>query len=490
MSQEQGQHSTEADEDRFVNLVNGSDFWQSIDLRICAIRHGRRWVNLVTRGFLDHRAPPSVPEFSTVDRQDFRAWQVVLPITDLPGVVHGMVSGAAKLGPSSVQYVDGSGQPAMKMRYVFSELAASYRRAEYDLWSCHALVGYGSSMWDVVKQAIPDPLELDNIIRSGANAFDGLSDLVRRFCARPQALGVRPEALSEVQNKVTTIDLIAPLAVSLDRGKVAASSDHVSVALRAADGVFVAKAELVWTLATTGEPPRHESVRLGKRDWAEGGGALHSQLDVPIQKGDVTATLFVLVEDRCVDCMSMPLAETGSNVRIKAHGAFDPGLRRFQEQLRPVRLEKGTEFEAAVGQLFFFLGFHVDPLSAPKRLQDAADHLAHAAESSVVLVIECTVGPPDGGGKLGKLIARSENVRSQLPGGEVIAVLATARPREALPKAEVEKAARDDVALLAREDLDELWTAAQTGETAAHVVRRLRNQLIQARFRRARRSSG
>ena len=100
-----------------------------------------------------------------------------------------------------------------------------------------------------------------------------------------------------------------------------------------------------------------------------------SQLDVPIQKGDVTATLFVLVGDRCVDFMSMPLAETGSNVRIKAHGAFDPGLRRFEEELRPVRLEKGTEFEAAVGQLFFFLGFHVDPLSAGKRLQDAADHL-------------------------------------------------------------------------------------------------------------------
>ena len=213
--------------------------------------------------------------FSTVDRQVFRAWQVVLPITDLPGVVHGMVSGVAELGPSSVQYIDGSGQPAMEMRYVFSELAAPYRRAEYDLWSCHALVGLGSSMWDVVRQAIPDPLALDNIIRSGANAFDGLSDLVRSFCARPQALWIRPEALSEVQNKITTVDLIAPLAVSLDRGRVAASSDRVSVALRAAAGVFAAKTELVWTLATTGEPPRHGAVKLGKRDWAEVGGALH-----------------------------------------------------------------------------------------------------------------------------------------------------------------------------------------------------------------------
>lgn len=485
MPQEDRPRTTEGDAERFLDLVSGADFWQSIDLRICAIGRGRNWVNLLTRGFLDHRAARSVPAFSAVDRQDFRAWQVVLPITDLPGLVHGMVSGAAKLGPSSVRYIDGSGGPAIGMRYVFNEVAASHRRAEYDLWSCHALVGLGSSMWEVVGQAIPDPLELDNIIRSGPNAFDGLSDLVRRFCARPQALRIQPEALSEVQNKITTVDLIAPLAVSFDRGKVAASSDRVSVALRAAAGVFVAKAALVWTLDTTGEPPRHGSVKLGDRYWAEVDGALYSQLDVPIRKGDVTATLFVLVGGRCVDCMSVPLAETGSNVRIKAHGAFDPGLRRFQEQLQPVRLEKAKEFEAAVGQLFFFLGFHVDPLSARKGLEDATDHLAHATESSVVLVIECTVGPPDGGGKLGKLIARSDNVRSQLPDGEVIAVLATARPREALPKAEVEKAERDDVALLVREDLQDLWTAAQTGETSAHVVRRLRHQLIRGRLRQA-----
>ena len=84
--------------DRFLDLVNRAGFWQSIDLRVCAIRRGRSWVNLVTRGFLDHRTTGSVPAFSSVDRQDFRAWQVVLPITDLPGVVHGMVSGAARLG--------------------------------------------------------------------------------------------------------------------------------------------------------------------------------------------------------------------------------------------------------------------------------------------------------------------------------------------------------------------------------------------------------
>ena len=47
----------------------------------------------------------------------------------------------------------------------------------------------------------------------------------------------------------------------------------------------------------------------------------------------------------------------------------------------------------------------------------------------------------------------------------------------------MEKAERDDVVLLAREDLDDLWTAAQTGETSAYVVRWLGQQLIQGRLR-------
>ena len=78
LSQEQRQGPTEEAADRFLNLVDGSGFWQSIDLRVCAVRCGRHWVNLVTRGFLDHRPVPSVPKFSSVNRSAVRAWQAVL----------------------------------------------------------------------------------------------------------------------------------------------------------------------------------------------------------------------------------------------------------------------------------------------------------------------------------------------------------------------------------------------------------------------------
>ena len=477
MSQDKRRRSTEEEADRFLDLVKRSALWQSVDLRVCAIRDGHRWINLVTRGFLDHRAAQTVPRFSRVRRPELRAWQVVLPIADLPGVLRGIESGAAKLSPRSVRYLGRSSQPATDIRYVFSALAAPYQSAEYDQWSCHALVDHGSSMAGVVRDAGHDPWQLDSMIRGGPNAYDGLSDLVRRFCERPGGL--------DVHRNTTAIELIAPLAVRFDRERVASSPQGVTVALGAAAEVFVAKAELHWTVGTTGRPYRHGSERLTGREWAREGGTLHSQLNIPIRAGDATATFFLLIGDRCVDCVSVPLAEAGGNIRIKAHSAIDPGLERFREHLQPVRPDKGKEFEAAVGLLFFFLGFHVDPLSTQIGLRDPVDHLAHAPGSSVVLVIECTIGSIDAGGKVGKLIARSQKLARELSDTEVIPVLTSATPRGELSEAEVEKAERDDVVVLAQEDLHEFWHAAQAGETSAQVVRRLRQQAIHERLRRA-----
>ena len=479
MSPKGRERSPEEDANRFIELVNGGGFWRSVDLRVCAIRSGRRWMNLITRGFLDHRPPRSVPRLSPVERRQFRAWQVVRPVAILPAVVRGIANGTMKLRPRYVKYVGQSGQPETDIGYSFKELDGSYRTAVYDLWSCHSLVGYGSSVFDVVKQAGHDPFELDGMIRGGPNAYDGLRDLVHRFCARPRGL--------EIERTMSVVELIAPLAVRLDPERVSSSADRVTVAVRAAADVFVANADLIWTAGrTTGEPIRHGSAKLAEQEWAHDGGALLSEVDFSVQSGDSTVTAFVVIGDRCVDRMTVPMVSTASSIRIRTQDAIDPGLERFRKQLRRVATDKSQQFEAAVGLLFYFLGFDVHPLSGHTRRGDTVDHLARAPGSSVLLAIECTVGSLDAGGKVGKLIARSEDLRSRLPDTEVIAVLSTARQREALSKAEVEKAERDDVVLLAQEELQDLWSAAQTGETSVQVLHRFRQKLSHIRLRRTR----
>lgn len=483
MSQEKRENSPEQDADRFIDLVNADGFWRSVDLRVCAIRKGRRWMNLATRGFLDHRLPRSVPRFSPVERRQFRAWQVVRPVSDLPAIVRGIADGMMRLRPRYVGYVDRSDQAAIDFRYSFIELAGSPRTGEYDLWSRHSLVGYGPSIFDVARQAGHDPFELDGMIRGGPHAYDGLPDLVRRFCGRPRGL--------QVQRSTTVIELIAPLGVRFDPERVSSSADRVTAAVRAVADVFVADADLIWTIGrTAGEPVRHGSAGLAGGEWTHDGNALVSELEIPIQDGDSTATAFIVIGDRCVDRVSVPLASTTSNARIRAQDAIDPGLGRYLKQLRGRGKDKPREFEAAVGLLFFFLGFDVHPLSGHTRRGDTVDHLAHGPGSSVMLAIECTVGSLDTRGKLGKLVARREDIRGRLPDREVIAVMATASERAALSKAEVEKAERDDVVLLAQEELQDLWDVAQTGETSVQVVHRFRQQLSQVRLRGTRKSGG
>ena len=43
MSQEKRPRATEGAADRFLDLVDGSGFWESVDLRFYAVRSGRRW---------------------------------------------------------------------------------------------------------------------------------------------------------------------------------------------------------------------------------------------------------------------------------------------------------------------------------------------------------------------------------------------------------------------------------------------------------------
>ena len=438
-------------------------------------------MNLVTRGFLDHRAPRSVTKFPPVERPDVRAWQVVRPIADLPTVVRGIAAGMMKLRPRFVRYTSRSDQLGMGMRCHFNEWTAP-DSAEYDHWSGHSLVGYGSQIWDVVRQAGHDPVELDGMIRGGPNPYDGLPDLARRFCGRLRGL--------EVHGTSSVVELVAPLAVRFDPDTVTPSSESITVGLRAAAEAYVEEAKIAWTVGAAGQPPRSGSLDLRERQWAREGDALQARLDLPIQRGESTATLLILIGSRCVDRMTVPLPGAGSNVRIKAHNTVDPDLHRFREQLLPAKLEKSKEFEAAVGLLFFFLGFHVDPLSALKGLGDAVDHLALAPASSVILVIECTVGPLDPGGKGGKLINRSQRTRRELTDSEVIAVLATASRRDELSAVDVEKAERGDVVVLCREDLQELWVAAEAGKGSTEVVRRFRRDLARVKVERTKGRGG
>lgn len=446
---------------RFLAAVSGRNSpWQSIDLRILAVRIGRRWTNLLTRGYLVHLPDTQVPRLRQVDRCNLACWQVVLPIKSLGSVLTGMESGFFSRRPRAVAYRSNSDDSAPILDYRFQELSGAYPTLDHE-WSCHALISYYSSMWDLIREAGIDPLDIDNLLRAGANPHDGIADLAASFHQRRGSLGL--------QGSTAILELLAPVGIKLDQSRTAVSDKAVSVVMRALSSVYARGATLNWRIIDSGNRSRAGSLRLARKTWTRSKSDVTTTVSVPLKTDDIALQLSLTVGDRCVDRARIPLA--ASNPRIAAHATFDPDLKEFERDLFPEDWSKGSNFERSVCLLMHFLGFQTDPLFGARR-KDAVDHMAHDSDTSTVLAIECTCGPLDAAGKLGKLLARTTRIDASIA-GQTIPVLVTARPAAELSPTELQKAEDDGILVLSREDLIELLAAAKLGMSSTEVVQRL-----------------
>jgi hypothetical protein len=93
---------------------------------------------------------------------------------------------------------------------------------------------------------------------------------------------------------------------------------------------------------------------------------------------------------------------------------------------------------------------------------EAPDLVATTPHNDWFLIVECTAGEPDKKGKLARLVSRGRRIQEacRVP---TLLVSATSMPRSHVPKASLERAETDEVTVLAREDLLELFHAAVHG---------------------------
>jgi hypothetical protein len=462
--------------DRFVAAVGTQGApWRSVDVRTLAVKIGRRWTQLVTRGYLDHRPPSRVERIPPVERGSLMAWQFVRPVEEVGGIARGFEAGCIRVRPRSLWVLGKGAQERHELHYYFNDLVAGYRTARYDSWSGHSLVGYGPGVWQLVQAAGLDPGELDNIIRAGSNPYDGYSGLVQFFHGRPE--GLSPQQSSSV------FELIAPLAVRFDVERTATSGKAVRFGVLAASRDYVRIANCRWTVVGEGPIPRHGVSPLSRRKWKDAGAELHSTVSVPLLPGDRLVTAFLVHVDRCLDRVSASVGHGAPNRRIAAHKAADTDLTRFHRHLFPRDWEGSREFEQAVAILLHFFGFQVDALYSQKGAGEAPDQVAHDPISDVVVSVECTVGPLKTG-KLEKLVARAEALRQHVEGATVLPVVACARPRAELSKTELDKAAADGVIVLSRDDLESLWIRVERGAGTSAFIGHLQGRAAEEKRRR------
>lgn len=465
--------------DQFSKAVyRHGQLWKSIDLRTLAVKIGRRWVSLVTRGYLDHRPRNELDRLAPVSRPGLRAWQTTLPYADLGALLDGVLSGYVRSRPRGIHFSGRSEGLAPDINYYFNDISSAHRTAKYPFWSGHSLVGYGAGIWELIQEAGLDPLDIDNQIRGGANPYDGLIGLTRYFHGRPEGL--------DAPHSTTVFELIAPVAVRFDRPSTRAGSHEAILGLRCRSKGFAEHATIEWTAVTSNPVPRHGTIALKGLDWSRCKDGFTAEVQLS-QDAPARVQAHIVSAGVCLDRVSVAVGSATTNHRIVAHHLADEGLTELRKALFPIEWKNSQGFEAAVGALFHFFGFQVDVLSAQSALGSAVDSLAHDPYSGATIAIECTLGPIDASGKLGKLIARSSALRSVLTSRQVIPVMVTARPKGELSLSELRKAAHDGVLVLTQEDLTTLLTSAEDGATTMDLLEILQERLarLQLSVRRA-----
>lgn len=150
--------------------------------------------------------------------------------------------------------------------------------------------------------------------------------------------------------------------------------------------------------------------------------------------------------------------DTFPNVFRVLHHGFDANLEVLKTYLFDDRhLEKfSRDFEAGITNLLFMMGFSVNPLVG-KPLEEGPDIVATTKNGNVILV-ECTTGQINKNGKLGKLVDRAEVIRKHLDNAayghlKILPVIVTARPKEAIGKADFDAARAQGVLVITKENL-------------------------------------
>lgn len=147
------------------------------------------------------------------------------------------------------------------------------------------------------------------------------------------------------------------------------------------------------------------------------------------------------------------------NPRHAVHQVFDDDLDLLRQMLLRPDTDKPYVFENAVSTLLSILGFSVSNYGRIPKLQKGPDIIA-ISPTGHVGVIECTVGLLDENDKLAKLVQRTKLVREKLNSAgygllQLQAVIVTPLSRAEVT-ANLETAGKHDIAVICKEDIEEL----------------------------------
>ncbi|QMV01157.1 hypothetical protein GHV40_06520 [Devosia sp. D6-9] len=271
-------------------------------------------------------------------------------------------------------------------------------------------------------------------------------------------------ALDTISKDHQEIEVQALMPVAVDYGSPV-SGTTATPTVRISDRLEVAKFSLGLRIEISGHPVRRLAITGEQFDWepdSKNAGILVGRTTVPIVKGALLQA-FATYDGVALHYGWLRDTSTFPNTRRLVFETFDPGLEETEKHLDP-SLRKGhkgiaDDFENAVANVLWMLGFSVTQVGAGNRTTDAVDIIA-ITPLGHYLAVECTIGLLKANSKLATLFKRASDLRASLSGSwsspsRVLPVMVTAlRKSEVL--VELQEAERQGVRVITADDFRQL----------------------------------
>ncbi len=422
--------------------------WGAFEIRAIA-RKGESgdWVLNCLRVTLGRSDDFSLSKAELPDLQDLLIHYEVKPTRDLTRFLKSLGEGDLHLGKKHIDLRRPKTSPPEPSFYV-RMMDRRSSRSEFGLdFMCVVLRG-----GDSVTNRLPreDLDTIDARLRASDPPWDGLPDLRENF------VGIDQE--SAVRRDWANVEVIAPIGVNLSRTELEGDTVTVRVGTRG----NLRGGRIAVSLVARLSDGSISRISCSFEENVETKGGLRARFDLPSPL--VQGTLSLTYQDMDAD-------------RLELYGRIDPSetprlgvLEEFvggaDALIRGLEEAKGSRLEDWVALLFHVLGFSVVRYGFLSG--EIPDVLAFPESDRWFLVVECTAREPDLGGKLTKFSTRTKEL-SRLTGLHAYPVLVSGLDRDLLNRTDLEKAAKELIAIVSVDELATLVQLALRGDDTAKI---------------------
>jgi hypothetical protein len=467
---------------QFLDAVaRDRDLWEVADVRVIAAGDGAMWYNGRTRIALRTTTPTPRALVRYQHRQaPLLGVQYLYPVAELPRVLKAIESGVLETADGVIRYNEGVGREASASRLHLSTGRRSPDRTVVggQLWSGQAVSGSSATTFSPTGRVEGGSTALDRAALSMKRPFQGVREFARHITGEGWDTGN------------SSVEVVAWYEAAFEDIVVPIEEDTVAftVVVGSARAAAAVKVIVDLTGGTGGAlrrvpPPPPRSWKRG-RD-----GRWRFTFRVPVGRAQSAKMILSCGEDAIDWAEAHRYEPTSPDPILRAYLEVDPTLEKLRGCLLgkpPSGNTRQRSFEEGVQRLLSLVGWCTD-WRVDDSLTEGPDIVAYSPVAGALLVVECSLGPPDRPGKTAKLLERAHAIQRQIPvSTEVLPIFATAMLRDDVLSTVREGLTHDGIHLMAQKELQQLLQWVEVGISPTFHLRYLQTPTHQpARIPRA-----